>query len=59
MKQTSGPAKKPAEAVIKDIRRATPHPTESDCESGTLAHCVSIRGLGHRKSSRTDSEPRR
>ena len=23
MKQTSGPAKKPAEAVIKDIRRAT------------------------------------
>ncbi len=23
MKQTSGPARKPAEAVIKDIRRAT------------------------------------
>ncbi|ACL61230.1 transposase IS3/IS911 family protein [Methylobacterium nodulans ORS 2060] len=30
MKQTSGPARKPAEAVIKDIRRATRRPFSAE-----------------------------
>ena len=41
MKQTSGPAKAPAEAVVKDIRRATRRHYSAEDKIRIVLECVS------------------
>lgn len=52
MKQTSGPAKKPAEAVIKDIRRATRRQFSSEEK---IRHARPGAGCGWARSGAGDA----